>query len=96
MRVLICGGRNYTDRAELCAELDRLHAEYAFGTVISGGAGGADALAVEWARARGIATEVERLAEGAVPVCFVMRACWRKADRILWLLSPAVTGRQTW
>jgi hypothetical protein len=58
MRVLICGGRTYADRAQLCAELDRLHAEYAFGTIISGSASGADALAVEWAQARGIATQV--------------------------------------
>jgi YspA, cpYpsA-related SLOG family len=58
MRVLISGGRDYTDRAELYAELDRLNAEYAFGTIIAGGAHGVDALAVEWAQARGIATQV--------------------------------------
>jgi hypothetical protein len=58
MRVLVCGGRDYTDRAALYAELDRLHAEYSFGTIISGGASGADALAVEWAQAQGIATQV--------------------------------------
>ena len=58
MRVLICGGRDYTDRAALYAELDRLHAEYSFGTIIAGGARGVDALAVEWAQTRGIATQV--------------------------------------
>lgn len=58
MRVLICGGREYVDRAELYAELDRLHAEYVFTTVIAGGARGADTLAVEWAQARGLATQV--------------------------------------
>ena len=58
MRVLVCGGLDYTDRAELYAELDRLHAEYAFTTIIVGGVGGVDALAVEWARVRGIATQV--------------------------------------
>jgi YspA, cpYpsA-related SLOG family len=57
MRVLVCG-RDYIDRAELFAELDRLHAEYVFGTIIAGRAGGIDALAVEWAKARGLATEV--------------------------------------
>ncbi|MGB8633479.1 MAG: SLOG family protein [Xanthobacteraceae bacterium] len=50
MRVLVCGGRPYIDRAELYAGLDRLHAEYAFTTIIPGGAGGVDALALEWAR----------------------------------------------
>jgi len=57
MRVLICGGRAYTDRAELYAELDRLHAEYVFTTIIAGGAGGVDALDLEWAQAQGIATQ---------------------------------------
>jgi YspA, cpYpsA-related SLOG family len=60
MRVLVCGGRAYTDRAELYAELDRLHAEYAFTTIITGGAGGVDVLALEWAQARGIATQAFR------------------------------------
>jgi YspA, cpYpsA-related SLOG family len=58
MRVLICGGRDYIDRAELFLELDRLHAEYVFGTLIAVGSGGVDVLAVQWAQARGIATQV--------------------------------------
>jgi hypothetical protein len=58
MRVLVCGGLDYTDRAKLFVELDRLHAEYVFETVIAGGAGGVDALALEWAQAHGIATQV--------------------------------------
>jgi hypothetical protein len=58
LRVLICGGRDYIDRAELFAELDRLHAEYCFSTVIAGGARSADVLAVEWAQARGITTQI--------------------------------------
>jgi YspA, cpYpsA-related SLOG family len=58
MRVLVCGGRAYTDRAALYAKLDRLNAEYRFTTVIAGGARGADTLGVEWAQARGIATQV--------------------------------------
>jgi hypothetical protein len=64
LRVLVCGGRDYTDRAKLCAEHDRLHAEYCFDTVIAGGASGADRLAVEWAQARGIATQVFNVASG--------------------------------
>jgi YspA, cpYpsA-related SLOG family len=60
MRVLVCGGRANTDRDELYAELDRLHAEYVFMTIIAGGAGGVDALALEWAQARGIATQAFR------------------------------------
>jgi hypothetical protein len=60
MRVLVSGGRAYTDRDELYAELDRLHAEYVFTTIIAGGAGSVDALTLEWAQARGIATQAFR------------------------------------
>jgi hypothetical protein len=64
LRVLICGGRDFTDRTELYAELDRLHAEYCFDTVIASGARGADVLAVEWAQERGIATQVFNVRSG--------------------------------
>jgi len=58
MRVLVCGGRDFIDRAEVYAKLDRLHAEYVFGTIIAGGAQGVGRLVVEWAQVRGIATQV--------------------------------------
>jgi YspA, cpYpsA-related SLOG family len=58
MRVLVCGGRSYTARTELFAELDRLHAEYCFDTVIAGGTRGVDTLAIEWAQRRNIATQL--------------------------------------
>jgi predicted Rossmann-fold nucleotide-binding protein len=57
-RVLVCGGRNYEDRAALYAALDRLHFEHRFAVVIAGGARGADTLAAEWATERGIPTEI--------------------------------------
>jgi len=57
-RVLVCGGRDYTDRDALYVALDRLHADHRFATVIAGGARGADTLAVQWAEHRGIPTEV--------------------------------------
>jgi hypothetical protein len=60
MRVLVCGGRDYADRDWLYAELDRLRAERGFSLVIAGGARGADTLAEEWARARGVSCEVYR------------------------------------
>lgn len=59
-RVLVCGGRDYADNAMLTATLDRLHAERGFSLVIAGGARGADTMAEEWARARGIACDVYR------------------------------------
>jgi YspA, cpYpsA-related SLOG family len=54
---IVCGP-DYIDRIELYAELDRLHSEYVFGTIIAGSAGGLNGLAIEWAQERGIATEV--------------------------------------
>ena len=57
-KVLVCGGRDFEDRAALYAKLDRRHASRPFRSVIEGGARGADTLAVEWARSRGGAYDV--------------------------------------
>ncbi len=54
MRILVCGGRNYTGAATMNAELDVLHAERGITALIHGAARGADALADAWARSRGI------------------------------------------
>lgn len=54
MKVLVCGGRDYTDSETLFRELDRLHAQHHFQTVISGLARGADSLARDWAKIRQI------------------------------------------
>lgn len=57
-RVLVCGGRDYADRARLFAVLDHYHAESGgFAVVIHGAAPGADSLADEWARLRGVPVE---------------------------------------
>ncbi|QGH74800.1 hypothetical protein MAL1_00038 [Bacteriophage DSS3_MAL1] len=68
MIVLVTGGRDYRDKNELYAVLDRLHAERGFSLIVHGDAGryklyarhplaieGADALAGRWADERGIA-----------------------------------------
>lgn len=52
MNVLVCGGRNYSDRSKVFDELEILHAFNMKLCVISGGATGADALAEEWARSK--------------------------------------------
>lgn len=51
MRVLVCGGRDYGNKANIFAELEMLNAFNMTLCVISGGAPGADAHAEEWARA---------------------------------------------
>lgn len=57
MRVLVCGGRGYADRATLFHTLDRLHREMGFTVVIHGAAPGADSLADAWARKNKIPRE---------------------------------------
>lgn len=54
MRILITGGRGFTDREMLFLALDRLHEEHSFSIVIHGDARGADRLAGEWASERGV------------------------------------------
>ena len=53
MRILVCGGREYADRARVWGVLDAFHGEEGkVSHIIQGGADGADALAREWALAR--------------------------------------------
>jgi hypothetical protein len=49
MRVLVCGGRDYADRAKVFATLDAIHAETPITMLIQGGARGADKLGFYWA-----------------------------------------------
>jgi hypothetical protein len=51
--VLVCGGRDYRDRAHVFRILDRLALRVEILAVRHGAARGADVLADEWARARG-------------------------------------------
>ena len=54
MRVLVCGGRNFSDGGLLYQALDDLHEEHKFTEVIEGGASGADEGARSWAKDRGV------------------------------------------
>jgi len=54
MKVLVCGGRDFTDDAFLFRALDAAHARIPFSIVIHGGAKGADHYSELWAIARGI------------------------------------------
>ena len=49
MRVLVCGGRKFSDYQLLAQTLDALHAERPISLIIHGAARGADTLAHEWA-----------------------------------------------
>ena len=56
-RLLVCGSRKWTRDGELFAILDRLNARRKIDVVIHGCARGADRMAGEWARSRGIPEE---------------------------------------
>lgn len=60
MRILVCGGREYLDVGVLERSLDAIHQgpRGPIEAVIHGGARGADTMAGEWARARGISCTV--------------------------------------
>lgn len=54
MRVLVCGGRNFSDREYAYRVLDQLHSLHDFTLLINGDAPGADFLSSEWAHSRKI------------------------------------------
>lgn len=58
MRVLVTGGRDYSDRDAIFSELDALHAkEPGITLLVNGGASGADKWARDWAEARRVACD---------------------------------------
>lgn len=58
MRVLVCGGRGFTDQALLEGWMDDLHRVCGFTGLIHGGARGADAMGGAWALRNSIPVQV--------------------------------------
>lgn len=56
-RVLVCGGRDFSNKSLLTFMLDQMHKQTQFSVVIHGAARGADTLAGEWAHANGVPVE---------------------------------------
>ena len=54
MKILVCGGRTFSDWALLSDSLDVIRSKHEIDEVIHGAAPGADTLADTWARSRGI------------------------------------------
>lgn len=54
MKVLVCGGREYSNEAKVFSYLDDLHEKHWIDKVIQGGATGADRLALKWCGSRSI------------------------------------------
>lgn len=65
MRVLVCGGRNYSDVDRVYAELDRIHKTTPISCIIEGGANGADYLASRWSAKNDIKDHARFLADWA-------------------------------
>ena len=49
MKIIVCGGRRYSDRERVNAVLDAIHAETPIKVLMHGNAKGADSLADDWA-----------------------------------------------
>jgi hypothetical protein len=54
MKFIVCGGRDYSDKARLHRVLDGVHKKCTIHAIIEGGAPGADRLAREWALEKGV------------------------------------------
>lgn len=88
MRLLVCGGRDYTDKAAAWAALDRAHRKRAVSLVIHGAARGADTLGAAWAQERGI--PVQAFPGGSGTADMVRRA--RAAGVVVWVPYGGVSG----
>lgn len=73
-RLLVCGGRDFNQAGVVRGVLDEWHRRRPILVVVHGAARGADALAGEWAVARGVATDV-------YPVSASEWAAWKAAGR---------------
>ncbi len=58
MRILVCGGRNFSDRKLMCKTLDQIYISNDFTHLIHGNANGADKMSEWWAEAYDIKIEV--------------------------------------
>lgn len=58
MKIIVCGGRDYSNQAFLEEWLDRLNQSGQVSAVIHGGASGADTRAGVWAKKRGVPVRV--------------------------------------
>jgi len=56
-RIIVCGGRDYADQDAVDSALDRVHAKRPVTMLVHGAARGADSLADDWAKRRGVPRE---------------------------------------
>lgn len=58
MRVIVAGGRDFTDRGMVFTALDGLHRETPITVLVHGGCRGADSLADDWANSRAVSISI--------------------------------------
>jgi hypothetical protein len=68
MKVIVCGGRDYSDIRNVFLKLDEFHADTPISELMQGGAVGADYIAKTWAEARGV-------------IVHTIKADWKKNGR---------------
>lgn len=68
IKLLVCGGRDYSDHETVFSKLDAIHTKRNITLLIEGGASGADTLCRMWARNRGV-------------ICATVNAVWDKRGR---------------
>lgn len=98
MRLIVCGGRDFANAAFLNSVLDRIHAERTVSALMQGGASGADALASQWAKSKGIEryvcrAEWKRYGSSAGPIRNSRMLEW-KPDLVV--AFPSIVSVGTW
>jgi predicted Rossmann-fold nucleotide-binding protein len=83
VKVLVCGGRNFSNAPRLYSALNAFHAKHKVSLVIAGGARGADTLAAEWATTSGIHVAVVTALWGEHG-----KSAGPKRNRAMLLLAP--------
>jgi hypothetical protein len=76
LRVLVCGGRAFSDWWKLCTILDALHITEGIGRLVHGDAVGADRMADNWAYWRGVPV-------GAYPIRRGRESGYQRNQRML-------------
>ena len=88
MRLLVCGGRDFADRAMVDSWLDFLHYQVQIDVLIHGNASGADSLAAQWAERHQVKVEPfpadwERHGRAAGPIRNERMIRYGKPDLVL-------------
>jgi predicted Rossmann-fold nucleotide-binding protein len=58
LRLIVCGGRQYSDGQTIWTALDKIHSEHGISQIICGGAPGSDDYVSKWAKTNGVAVTI--------------------------------------